>query len=284
MMEPVHRRLLWSLYILSAAVFFAYLLFPSAAVGRYIETRINRLCPEYRAAFSEAKLQFPLSVGFESVRLNHREEIVLDAADVRIGVEVLSAFTGHFPFSVQVFDGLVNGRIGLGKDGPSIEGTLYGLQISRVSAAEKLMTHKLSGQVNGTFSYHGGGPNKGKGKASLKAIDASIALLPPVFDLDLMRFHSFEADLTVSGAQLEIVRCELKGSDLDAGFTGTIFMKNPIETSIIKVSGTIKPNTVFLSNIVQVLPLRHRGNQRPGKNGIPIHVYNTLETPRFSFR
>jgi len=284
MMEPVHRRLLWSLYILSAAVFFAYRLFPSAAVGRYIETRINRLCPECRVALSEAKLRFPLSVGFESVRLNHQEEIVLDAADVKIGVEVLSAFTGHFPFSAQVFDGQVDGRIGLGKDGPSIEGTLYGLQISRVSAAEKLMTHKLSGQVNGTFSYHGGGPNKGKGKASLNAIDASIALLPPVSDLDHIRFRSLEADLTVSGAQLEIARCELKGSDLDAGLTGTIFMKNPIGTSIVKVSGTIQPHPVFLSNIVQVLPLRLLSSQRSGKNKIPIHVYNTLETPRISFR
>ena len=284
MMKPMHRRLLWSLYILSAAVFFAYRLFPSEAVGSYIETRVNRLCAQSRVVLSEARLRFPLSIVFESARLNHREVIVLDAADLRIGVGILSAFTGRFPFSARVFDGLVSGRIGLGKDGPLVEGTLSGLQISRVSAVERLMSHKLSGQVDGTFSYHGGGPDKRKGEASLKAIDAAIALQPPLFDLDLIRFRSLEADLTVSGAKLAIARCDLKGSDLDARFSGTIFMKNPIGTSDIKVSGTLQPHPVFLSKVGQVLPLQLLSNQRTGKNGIPIRFYNTLEMPRFSFR
>ncbi len=284
MMKPVHRRLLWSLYILAAAVFFAYRLFPSEVVGSYIETRVNRLCTQSRVVLSEAQLRFPLSIVFESARLNHQEWVVLDAADLRIGVGILSAFTGRFPFSARVFDGIVSGRIGLGKNGPSVEGTLSGLQISRVSAVETLMTHKLSGQVDGTFSYHGGGPDKGKGEASLKAIDAAIALQPPLFDLDLIRFRSLEADLTVSGAKLAIARCELKGSDLDARFSGTILMKNPIGTSNIKVSGTLRPHPVFLSKVGQVLPLQLLGNQRTGKNGIPIRIYNTLVTPRFSFR
>lgn len=284
MIKPMHRRRLWSLYILAAAVFFAYRLFPSEAVGGYIETRVNRLCTQSRVVLSEAKLRFPLSIVFESARLNHREGIVLDAADLRIGVGILSAFTGRFPFSAQVLDGIVSGRIGLGKDGPSVEGTLSGLQISRMSAVETLMTHKLYGQVDGTFSYHGGGPDKRKGSASFKAIDAAIGLQPPLFDLDLIRFRSLEADMTVRGAELAITRCELKGSDLDAQFSGTIVMKNPIGTSIIKVSGTIQPHPVFLSKVGQILPLQLLGSQRTGKNGIPIRFYNTLEMPRFSFR
>lgn len=284
MMKPVHRRLLWSLYILAAAVFFAYRLFPSEVVGSYIETRVNRLCTQSRVVLSEAQLRFPLSIVFESARLNHQEWVVLDAADLRIGVGILSAFTGRFPFSARVFDGIVSGRIGLGKNGPSVEGTLSGLQISRVSAVERLMSHKLSGQVDGTFSYHGAGPDKRKGEASLKAIDAAIALQPPLFDLDLIRFRSLEADLTVSGAKLAITRCELKGSDLDARFSGTIDLKNPIGTSDIKVSGTLQPHPVFLSKVGQVLPLQLLSNQRTGKNGIPIRFYNTLEMPRFSFR
>jgi type II secretion system protein N len=146
------------------------------------------------------------------------------------------------------------------------------------------MSHKLSGQVDGTFSYHGGGPDKRKGEASLKAIDAAIALQPPLFDLHLIRFHSLEADLTVSGAKLAIARCDLKGSDLDARFSGTILLKNPIGTSDIKVSGTLRPHPVFLSKVGQVLPLQLLSNQRTGKNGIPIRFYNTLEMPRFSFR
>ena len=53
------KRLLYILYIVTVAVVFLYLLFPSETVKRYVSAEISRSIPELTVAIARVKPSFP---------------------------------------------------------------------------------------------------------------------------------------------------------------------------------------------------------------------------------
>ena len=289
-MNNTRKWLLYATYIMVAAAFFIYYLFPSNTVKNYLTSNLNKAYPGIDVTIDHVKPAFPPGLRFYNVNFYHINDFLLDVEQIKIVPSFFSLFRSktNFFFKGRTGEGIFEGKGELTKNRPSrkviIDGKLSGIQIKEIAALKNLAGRNISGILNGDFTYRGDNKSGGNLRAKLIASDCELELLTPVFKLESLTFSKIAADLVMKNGELQVKQCIITGDQTDGSLSGSVTLKKPMGKSYLKLSGTIKPDPYFLADLGKDLPANLLPKKIFGKNGFPIRIYGTLDKPRFLLR
>ena len=287
-MQIFKTRISWAIYIICAALFFFYTLFPSDTVKEYLADQIRQVHPGLTVEIGRVKPGFPPGLKLYDVRVYHLGQTLADLENLKISPDILSLFlaTTHLSFKGNGYGGTLKGRVDINKNSANTEmmigADLSGIQVKQLEALSAITTHKISGNLGGTLTFKTKVPHQGL-SGNLILTDGQIEFSPPVLNQNLLSFNTIEAELMLNNRSLTINRCQLEGNQLDADVSGSIKFSGRSARKILDLSGTVRPHAALLAklgkNIAQLLAGSNLDNQ-----GLPFKITGTMDSPKYSFK
>jgi len=167
-------------------------------------------------------------------------------------------------------------------DEVKVDAKFSDIQVSKIPAVHRFSNRKISGVLDGNFTY---GIEKNSGedlRAKLILSDCKIELLSSFLALEFVTFNTIEADLAITNQKLQFKQCSLKGSQMDGSIGGTVMLKKPMGKSVLNLAGTVRPHPLFLTQLEKDFPKNILPKIIFNKNGFPIKFHGTLDQPSFS--
>jgi type II secretion system protein N len=286
-MQIFKTRISWAIYIICAALFFFYTLFPSDTVKEYLADQIRQVHPGLTVEIGRVKPGFPPGLKLYDVRVYHLGQTLADLENLKISPDILSLFlaTTHLSFKGNGYGGTLKGRVDINKNSANTEmmisADLSGIQVKQLEALSAITTHKISGNLGGTLTFKTKVPHQGL-SGNLILTDGQIEFSPAVLNQNLLSFNTIEAELMLNNRSLTINRCQLEGNQLDADVSGSIKFSGRSARKILDLSGTVRPHAALLAklgkNITQLLAGSNLENQ-----GLPFKITGTMDSPDYSF-
>jgi type II secretion system protein N len=282
-MKILKARILWATYIIIAALFFFYALFPSEAVKEYLADRIRQVHPNLTVKMGRVRPVFPPALKLDNIRVDHLGRNVAAFEDLKITPDILSLFsaTTHLTFNGQGYGGILRGAVDIIKKSAQsdvmVDADISGMQLSRVAALGALTTHKISGNLNATLTYKGNAQNPMLA-GDVTLTNGQIEFSPPVLEQNTITFDSIEAQMSYDGRSLTIKHCRLKGNQLDADVSGSIKFSRG---STLDLTGTVRPHERLLAQLGQNGPRVFEGSNW-AKQGLPFRISGSLDSPNYS--
>jgi type II secretion system protein N len=287
-MQVLKSRISWAIYIICAALFFFYTLFPSDTVKEYLADQIRQVHPDLTVEIGRVKPGFPPGLKLYDVRVYHLGQTLADLENLKISPDVLSLFlaTTHLSFKGNGYGGTLKGRVDINKNAANTEmmigADLSGIQVKQIEALSAITTHKISGNLGGTLTFKTKVPHQGL-SGNLILTDGQIEFSPAILNQNLLSFNTIEAELMLNNRSLTINRCQLEGNQLDADVSGSIKFSGRSARKILDLSGTVRPHAALLAklgkNITQLLAGSNLANQ-----GLPFKITGSMDSPKYSFK
>lgn len=286
-MSTFRKGFFYAAYIIVATIFFAYYLFPSDAAKKYISGNLTATHPQLNITIERVTPAFPPGLRLQAINLYHRDALLLKAEHIKIVPGYLSLFSPaiDFVFKGRAYAGILEGRGKITKNRAVRQvmaaARLSGIQIEQIASIQDLSGLKLSGLLEGEAQYNFSQKSRGNLSAKLFLSDFKIGLTAPLFNLDTFSFSRIEAEVALNYQQLRIKKWILKGSQMDGNFTGSVILKNPVNKSVLNISGTVTPQPLLFSKLGSILP----GNKKmSGKKGFRVKLGGTLGQPEISIQ
>ncbi len=286
-MQIFKSRILWAIYIIGAALFFFYYLFPSDAIKEYLADQIRQAHPYLTVKISRVKPAFPPGLKLYRVSVYHLGRTIAGLDNLKIYPDILSLFlaTTHLTFEGNGYGGFLKGRVDIINKSPGrvvmIDADLTGIQVNQIEALSALTTHKISGNLEGTLTFKSNRPDQAL-TGDLILSGGQIEFSPPVLNQNVITFNTIEAELELNGRSLTIDRCQLEGNQLEADVAGSIKFSDQSARKILNLSGTVKPHAALLAKLGRNIPELIKGSELENQ-GIPFRIKGPMDSPQYSF-
>ena len=245
-------------YLLYTLVVLACLLwwkFPARTVKSWLEHRLNAETSGYAWNIDELKLVLPGRMQVSGITLTPvREKVPL----LRIGqLELipdpmrLLGSNRLLRYHMQVYGGTVAGSLAADPDFRRFDcrGKIAGLRVRRMTALQKSLQRKVSGTVNGGFSWRGGRGSSEKQAIKGKVIigDGTVPLRKPVLGLAALPFSTIETPFTYGKGRWNIERGKIVSPKLTATFSGRVESAARLADFRLQFTGRLTPRTELFS-------------------------------------
>ena len=287
-MKPSKKTLLYTGYIIGITIFFLWYLFPSETLRAYLAYRLTQGRADVTVTIDRVKPILPPGIQLQDVAFARQNKPLLNLASLNVMPELRSFFSDRtvMDFKSRAYQGSLSGRLELGGgrqgEGIKINGNLAGIQLQQVSLLKQLSEHEISGVLNGTFSYADAKPNRSLA-GDLTLTNCRIMLATPVLNQKAFEFKNIAAELTMQGNTLVIKQLNAKGNQLDLQLAGKVGLNSTDPAANkLDLTGTVKPQHVFLAKIENEFPVDLFRNKKAGRTAISFRVDGTMDEPGFS--
>ena len=286
-MQIFKSRILWAIYIVCAALFFFYILFPSETVKDYLADQIRQAHPGLIVEIGRLKPGFPPTLKLYDVSVYHSGQILAEMENLKISPNILSLFlaTTHLSFKGTGYGGNLNGQVDINKNSANremtIDADLTGIQVNELEALSAITTHQISGNLDGTLRFKTSAPHQGL-SGNLILTDGQIEFSPPLLNQNTLSFNTIEAEVMLHNRSLTISHCQIEGNQLGAHFSGSIKISGRSARKILNLSGTVNPHAALLAKLGKNLPQLLAGSDSD-KQGFPFRITGTMDSPEYSF-
>ncbi len=284
------KRIAYIAYISVVTLVFLYYLFPSDALKAYMNHHVSRLWPQFHLTAANVVLTAPPGLRLNSPVLYFNEQTLFDADHVKFIPSWLSLLSPEKTVRIRgaAYDGAINGAIAVsGLDAsPVIDLDLVfgGIKVERMPVIDLLIPHEIDGVAGGRFFFANTESPSGQGSLELVITDGSVALNPPLLGIERLRFNSMEGEAELADRRIRISRLNVKGREVDVNATGTIILRDPIDASVVNISGQLLPHPSFIRDLAGILPAGLISEKTISGGGIPFRVSGTIVEPRFSLK
>jgi type II secretion system protein N len=283
-MKISNKSLLYTIYIIGITGVFLYYLFPSDTLKTYLAYRLSQGNPDITVTIDRVSPVLPPGINLHEVGIVYQNEALIDLDRIKIMPGILSLFSNKTTvnFKGRVNTGTFSGRVELddnsGGQEVKCDGRISGIQVQGIPAMQRLPADKISGVLDGNFTYAKAGPNRSL-EGNLTLSQCRIELNKAVFSLKSLEFRNIAADLMLKNDTLTIKHTRAKGNQLDADLTGTIGLtgKNALNLTI-----SVTPHHLLLAKIEKSLPMDFLRKKKAGKAPISFKIDGTLDEPGFS--
>jgi type II secretion system protein N len=279
--------LLYTVYIIGITGFFLYYLFPSDTLKTYLAYRLSQGNPDITVTIERVSPVIPPGINLHGVGIIHQNNALVDLASLKLMPGILSLFSDKSTvnFKGRVNAGTFSGRAELddnsGGQKVKCDGRISGIQMQGIPALQRLPADKISGVLNGNFTYADAGPNRSlEGKLTLS--QCRIELSEAVFNLKSLEFRDIDADLILKNDTLTIKHTSAKGNQLDADLTGTIGLTGQTGKDALNLTVSVTPHHLLLAKIEKILPMDSLRKKKAGKAAISFKIDGTMDEPGFS--
>ena len=286
-MKIFKSRISWTIYIICAALFFLYALFPSDMVKEYLADWVHQTHPNLAIKMGRVRPIIPPGLKLYDVSVYHRGQRIAELEDLKIAPDILSLLsaTTHLNFKGDGYGGILKGGIDISGDSPQrdvvVGAVLAGIQVSRIEALKSLTAYKISGNLNATLTFRPNMPAEAL-TGNLTLTKGQIEFSAPIMKQDSINFDTIEAELIFNGSSLTIKHCRIDGNLLDADVSGSIKLAGRSASKILDLSGPVKPHETLLGkmgqNVSELIERRNLQNQ-----GIAFKIKGPLDSPNYSF-
>jgi type II secretion system protein N len=286
-MKISKKSLIYTVYIIGITGFFLYYLFPSEPLKTYLEYRLSQGNPDIAVTIDRVSPAIPPGLNLREVGIVHQNKAIIDLDSLKIMPSILSLFSANTTvnFKGLVNAGTISGRAEIddnsGGQKVKCDGRISGIQVQGIPALQRLPADKVSGVLNGNFTYVNSGPNRAlEGKLTLS--QCRIELKKAVFSLKSLEFRNIDADLMLNNDTLTIKQTSARGNQLDADLTGTIGLTAQTGKSALNLTVSLTPHHVLLAKIEKTLPMDSLRKKKAGNAAISFKIDGTLDEPDFS--
>jgi type II secretion system protein N len=242
----------YTLYGIILTLALLFYRFPSDALKDYIQTSVHKINPDLTVTFEKVSLTFPFSLklsGVECCTVGEPGKPIFKTREILVKPGILSLFTKNpaYRFICQAYDGTITGRLNLSKNGeePGFSSTaeLKNIIIKDNSPLPAFIKDYISGTLEGTVNYNGGGANDniGNGDASFTVSRGSVKLETPPLNIKAIDFKEVTIKADLKDQILSIPDLNLKGDDFLGKASGAITFKNPVKKSLLGFKASIEP-------------------------------------------
>lgn len=286
-MRIFKSRIFWAIYIICAALFFFYILFPSETVKEYLADQIRQAHPGLTVEIGRLMPGFPPTLKLYDVSVYHFDQILAEMENLKISPNLLSLFlaTTHISFKGTGYGGTLKGQADINKNSANrqmtIDADLAGIQVKELEALNAVTTHQISGNLDGTLKFKTNAPHQGL-SGNLILTDGQIEFSPPLLNQNTLSFNTIEAEVMIHNRSLTIRRCQIEGNQLGAQFSGSIKISGRSARKILNLSGTVNPHAALLAKLGKNIPQLLSGSDSD-KQGFPFKITGTMDSPEYSF-
>jgi type II secretion system protein N len=287
MMKNTPKWLLYSIYVLAVVVFFIYYLFPSDKIKNYVTSGVNRFNPNVNISIDHISPAFPLGLKLYRVNFYNMDSTLLETDQIKVVPNFLSLFRSKiiFFFKGKAYNGFFEGKGEFFKNRPEqpvvIEGKFSNIHIKEVQAVKQFIRRRMTGILEGNFTYRNSGKLGGTSEAKFTISDGDVELLQPVFKIENISFSKIEVEMTAGNHRLKINRCLINAIPMDGNVSGLVNLRKPLGQSYLRLLGVIKPKPEFLEGLGKDLPTNLLPEGIFNKKVVRIRIYGTLDEPRF---
>jgi type II secretion system protein N len=281
------KQLLYGLYILAVAVFFLYTLFPSDTVATYVASRFNRVNSDITIDIDRVSLAFPLGLKLHDANVYYLSTEVFKTEYLKIVPSFLSLFRSKivFFFEGSAFEGRLEGRGEFDKNRPGQEAAiavkLTGMKIKDIAAVKRFLGHRISGLLEGNFTYRNSGGINRELDAEFVISNGELEFSVPMFKQKSIPFAKLETNIAIKNERFNIKRCTIKSDQLDGSISGLVNLTDPLDHSRLRLSGLIKPKPEFFEKLGKDFPVNLLPNKILSRKVVRIRIYGSLDQPRF---
>ena len=286
-MQIFKSRISWAIYIICAALFFFYVLFPSDTVKEYLADQIGQTHPNLAVYIGDLKPAFPPGLKLYKISVNHLGQAIADLENLKISPDILSLFrdTTRLSFKGRGYGGILKGHVDITNKSANreviLDADLDGIRMEQLEALDTVTSHKISGILNGTLELKTQRPHPTL-SGDLTLTDGQIKFSPPILNQNVITFSTIEADLVFNNRSLDINRCELEGNQLDADIAGSIKFSARSARKILNLTGTVKPHEELLAKLGKNIPQMLKGSKIRDQ-GLPFRIKGPMDSPQYSF-
>ncbi len=146
--------------------------------------------------------------------------------------------------------------------------SLYHLHDTLIEIEQIRITPELLSFFGSSFTF------------SLSACKVDISM--PVFNNRDVFFRKIEADMAMRNQELQLKQCNLTGEQVDGRISGYVTLKDPLNKSILNLTGTIEPHQLLLERLRKGLPANFLPKKISAESGFPFIIGGTFDRPVFS--
>jgi len=288
-MKNTHKIFLYALYTLAAMGFFLYWLFPSRIVSDLIVSRIQQSSPVLQVDIRNAYAAFPPGLKLEPVAMAYADVPIARFDYLKVTPSLLSLLRGpkHFDFSGTLGTGTLKGKAALTSDDrPQTQVTLSfdRVPIDLLEFLKQWPNYKVTGDMNAYMDFDSLKGTGGTTNVSLDLAPARIAFNTPFMGIEQIEFSQIQTEMTVTPRMLQIKRCDASGAQLEGKITGSIVFRQPIQSSRLTLSCTLKPQAAFIAEHRNDMIAAVLGSESAQKRGIIFRISGTLDNPSYVIR
>lgn len=284
------RNLYYGLYGLAATLFFLWVLFPSDDFADYLETLAAGSANGMTMEIGKARPSLTLGIAMKDVVFKKGAGMNVIMADlyVRPGYFSLLGKNPSMTFKAQVFGGRAKGKLRwdkTSKGGTGVEKlTLTDIDLAQLKDQIKDVMPRtgLAGILNADGGYSPEG--RGNGLVNFSIKNLMIKPAEPLFTISELNFTDVTASMDIKNRKMEIDQCVIEGKEIDGSMKGSITLGQPFDRSMLRLSGTLKPEKALIDQLSQAMPIQAVMGSAMNESGeIPFTVSGPISDPRYSF-
>jgi len=284
------KRLAYTGYIIGVTVLCLYFLFPGDAVTSYINYKINKISPDVKWTFQGLKPGFPPGFSLDSLEVFRRDKQLVGMDHVKVTPSLFSLLTNDKTMRVfgDTCDGTVDAKIIISEMAATpkinVNAAFDGVQISQIPTLKELKVCQVSGIAGGTVTFSNKEAGSGTGNAQIKITESSIRFTPALFGIGQVAFKIVDADIVLADQQMTLKRLDIDSPEVSGTATGSLTLTNPIEKSVINITGEVTPHPGIIKQLGDQFPVELIAGMKTKTGGIPFRISGSVEQPNFSLK
>jgi len=272
-MTGFRKKILLICYIVLMGLILIYALFPEDDVKNYLSNRINQNLSSLQLGIGSLDFCFPLSLSLKKVTASRDNDVLFSIDRLKISPRIFSLFSSEkvFSFKGRTCSGEISGTLTLKSDlnvmDMEILCGISGINIAEVPAVDAETDLEFQGRLSGDFHLNVSAMNLENGDGNFIISDCSFKSPVSLPNLKQLNFSRIDSSFILDRNNLEIVTCNVDGSDVTGDVSGNIYLDSPMSRSDLDLEITAK---LLLSSALSEI------------NTYTFKVTGTFEAPKFA--
>lgn len=288
MIKISRNRILFGAYVIFITAFFLYYLFPSDSIKAYLVHQLSQVSPKTSVTIARVSPAFPPGIRLYHVDLYHLENVWGSIENIKIIPGILSLFGSKttLSFKGKAYSGKLSGKAEIVSNSPArqveVDTNLWGIQVMDIDAIQNISRHTLSGTLDGKLAFKSDARNQSL-RGNLTLSNCKVEFAAPLFNQGSLTFRDVKVDLLLNNQTLNIQKCSLEGSQMNASISGSVIFNHRTGKNVLNLRGTIKPHHALLAQIEKNFPVNLLKKGKSGDQGLAFKIRGTSDAPEISF-
>jgi type II secretion system protein N len=289
-MKNTTKYILYGCYTLVTVIFFLYYLFPSETARALIVQEFEKIHPQVHVSTDHVRPTFPPGLKLQPLTLEFEQTPLLRSNYLIVEPDLFSWIGAQksLNFNGTIGTGEYNGRAELTAETKRPQNTVWlnlkAVPLETLAILEQLPLFKAAGDMNAYVDYDSRKGAGGTAKINLDITPVRIVLDSPVAGIEQIEFSQLQAEVIVTPRMLQISRCEATGAQLEGKVSGSVIFRQPLESSRVTLSCTLKPQPAFAAEHKNDMIGGLLASSTAQKRGIVLLISGTLDNPRYVVR
>jgi type II secretion system protein N len=244
MIKKISKPILYyTLFTVSALVFFLYVRFPGPVVQSYLLNSMAERYPALSLSLESVSLSFPPGLHMENVLLvfkdNPGSNVRLESLRVRPRLSAYVLGRSSFAINAAANGGTVKGRVNFPQLVPEkipagAEITLDNVDLEKIAYLQERLGRQITGRLSGAYTY------RGDSQFDFAIQNGTYPLVDKLFGFDRLDYSRAEGQITLKGGLLKINKLKLTGDKITISLKGDIILNPDFKNSEINLTGTME--------------------------------------------